>query len=76
MQMLELNDIIKRFYKGNDPIEVLNGINLTIETGEFVAVQGASGCGKTTLLLIAGGLLHPTEGKVFFNNEKTTIRML
>jgi len=67
--MLELNNISKRFDKGDDQIEVLNGVNLTANSGEFIAVQGASGSGKTTLLLIAGGLLHPNSGNLLFNNE-------
>jgi len=67
--MLELNNITKRFDKGDDQIDVLNGVNLKVNSGEFIAVQGASGSGKTTLLLIAGGLLHPNNGKIFFNNE-------
>jgi ABC-type lipoprotein export system ATPase subunit len=67
--MLELNNITKRFNKDGDQIDVLNGVNLQVNSGEFIAVQGASGSGKTTLLLIAGGLLHPNNGKLFFNNE-------
>ena len=67
--MLELNNISKRFDKGDDQIEVLNSLNLKANPGEFIAVQGASGSGKTTLLLIAGGLLHPNSGNLLFNNE-------
>lgn len=67
--MLEIENIIKNFRKADNQIEVLDGVNLEVHPGEFVAVQGASGCGKTTFLLIAGGLLHPTEGKVLFDKE-------
>jgi len=67
--MLEFRNIFKNFRKGDDQIEVLDGVNLEVHPGEFIAVQGASGCGKTTLLLIAGGLLHPTDGQVYFNRE-------
>lgn len=44
--------------------KILNGINLTIEPGECVAITGASGCGKTTLLKIMAGLIEPSEGQV------------
>ena len=72
--MLEFKNILKNFRKADNLIEVLNGVNLEVHPGEFVAVQGASGCGKTTFLLIAGGLLHPTEGKVFFDREDVYIK--
>jgi len=65
--MLIIKDLKKNYRKGNADVPVLNHLNLVVRPGEMVAVQGASGCGKTTLLLIAGGLLHPTEGSVFFN---------
>ena len=67
-----IRDIIKSFKsyrKADDQIKVLNGVNLEVHPGEFIAVQGASGCGKTTLLLIAGGILHPNDGQVFFEKE-------
>ena len=58
---------VKRTYMVQDiKIEVLKGINLTIEKQEFVAVMGKSGSGKTTLLKLLGLLDYPTEGKVFF----------
>ncbi|MBN1465251.1 ABC transporter ATP-binding protein [candidate division KSB1 bacterium] len=62
--MLQLNDICKTYRKDGVSIRALAPINLTLQPGEFVAVQGASGSGKTTLLLIAGGLLHPDSGSV------------
>ena len=67
--MLELRDISKKFSKLSKEIEVLNGVKLSLDQGEFVAVQGPSGCGKTTLLLIAGGLLNPDRGTIFLDGE-------
>lgn len=67
--MLELQGISKQYRKDNKNIDVLRLVNLHVEHGEFIAVQGASGCGKTTLLLIAGGLLNPNEGRIIFNHE-------
>ncbi|MBO5473120.1 MAG: ABC transporter ATP-binding protein [Lachnospiraceae bacterium] len=62
--MIQLTDIYKRFYIGTpNELQVLNGINLTVEEGEFVAVVGQSGSGKSTLMNIIGALDRPTEGQ-------------
>lgn len=67
--MLKLNDMYK-VYRG-DEIETvaLNGVNMTIDQGEFVAIMGPSGCGKSTLLNIVGLLDNPTSGDYFFFDE-------
>ncbi len=62
--VIELEDIYKRFYIGTpNELTVLNGINLTIYEGEFVAVVGASGSGQATLMNIIGALDRPTQGQ-------------
>ncbi len=62
--VIELEDIYKRFYIGTpNELTVLNGINLTIYEGEFVAVVGASGSVKSTLMNIIGALDRPTQGQ-------------
>ena len=62
--VIELEDIYKRFYIGTpNELTVLNGINLTIYEGEFVAVVGASGSGKSPLMNIIGALDRPTQGQ-------------
>jgi putative ABC transport system ATP-binding protein len=67
---IELNDIHKSYYLATgEEIPVLRGVDLTIKKGEFVAIMGESGCGKTTLLNILG-CLHPIDsGKYLLSGE-------
>ncbi|QMB02126.1 macrolide ABC transporter ATP-binding protein/permease MacB [Escherichia fergusonii] len=60
--LLELSNIRRSFPSGEDVVEVLKGINLTINAGEMVAIVGASGSGKSTLMNILGCLDKPTSG--------------
>ena len=60
--LISINDLVKRFPVGKGEFTALNGINLTINTGEFAGLVGPSGSGKTTLLNIIGSLDNPTEG--------------
>ena len=64
MSYLELKDIHKAYYLGKEAFPVLNGIDLTFERGEFVAILGESGGGKSTLMNIIGGLDRQFEGQV------------
>jgi len=67
---IQLKNVHKSYYLSNgDEVPVLNGINLDIKEGEFVALMGESGCGKTTLLNIIG-CLHPlSDGEYFLGGE-------
>lgn len=65
--MIEITQLTKTFMKDGTRIEVLRGIDCTISRGESVAILGASGTGKTTLLQILGALDHPTSGHVSFD---------
>jgi lipoprotein-releasing system ATP-binding protein len=67
--MLEAKNIHKVYYNGNKQLEVLKGVNLSIDKGKFVAIVGPSGAGKSTLLHILGGLDMPTEGEVIFGQK-------
>ncbi len=61
--MMHLDNIIKRFYIGEpNELQILNGITLDVQEGEFVSIVGASGSGKSTLMNVIGILDRPTEG--------------
>ncbi|WZO47940.1 ABC transporter ATP-binding protein [Microbacterium sp. LWH11-1.2] len=64
--MVELVDVVKE-YPGSPPLRVLHGMSLAIERGELVAVVGASGSGKSTMLSIMGTLDDPTSGTVLID---------
>jgi len=69
MSLFEVTQITKTFQQGSKIIDVLKGINLTIESGKMTAVVGASGSGKSTLLKILGTLESPTSGNILFQGE-------
>jgi putative ABC transport system ATP-binding protein len=62
--IVSLKNIVKRYTRGKQRVEVLHALNLEIPQGEFLALMGPSGSGKTTLLNLIGGLDRPTEGEV------------
>ena len=62
--MLIVDDLRKGFGSGANRLEVLNGVNMELKTGELVALMGPSGCGKSTLLNIIGGLLPADDGAI------------
>jgi lipoprotein-releasing system ATP-binding protein len=64
-----LRDIEKGFLSGKEEINVLQGINLEVEEGDFITISGPSGSGKSTLLHILGGLLHPDKGDVILQSK-------
>src|SRR5678815_5565284 len=72
MAFLDLNKVGKGFGSKAARTEVLQDINLTIEKGEFVAVVGYSGAGKTTLISLIAGLLKPDSGSITLNDLEIT----
>ena len=69
--MLELKNIKKDYITSNETVQALKGISIKFRENEFVAILGQSGCGKTTLLNIIGGLDHYTSGDLIINGKST-----
>ena len=69
MDILKACGLRKIYGSGETAVHALDGVDLTVEKGEFVAIVGTSGSGKSTLLHMLGGLDRPTEGKVFVDGK-------
>lgn len=67
--VLQASGVTRSFREGQDSVEILHGIDLTIHQGEFVSIVGASGSGKSTLLHVLGGLDLPTRGSVVVQGQ-------
>jgi putative ABC transport system ATP-binding protein len=70
--LIRVRNLNKIYKRGGETIEVLQGLNLDVEKGEFVAFMGPSGSGKTTLLNLLGGLDTPTSGTVTVDGDEIT----
>lgn len=71
--MIELQNIRKSFHAGNVTTVALNGLSLSVEKGEFLAIMGPSGCGKTTLLNVLGLLDSADEGRYILDGRDITM---
>lgn len=69
MKILEVENLVKTYGKGENKVHAVDHVNFSVEEGEFVAIVGASGSGKSTLLHLLGGVDRPTSGKVLINGE-------
>lgn len=67
--ILKTENLVMTYRVGKVDVQALRGVNLSIETGQFVSIMGPSGCGKSTMLHILGGLLQPTGGRVIVDSE-------
>ena len=71
--MLKLVGIKKDYYLGDTPVPALKGVDIEFRNNEFVAILGQSGCGKTTLLNIIGGLDRYSDGDLIINGKSTKL---
>jgi len=70
--LIRVRDLDKRYVRGSEEIHVLQGLNLDVEAGDFVAFMGPSGSGKTTLLNLLGGLDVPSSGSITVAGDEIT----
>jgi putative ABC transport system ATP-binding protein len=68
--LVSVKNVVKRYTRGKQKVEVLHGLDLDIAAGEFLALMGPSGSGKTTLLNLIGGLDRPDEGEIVVAGER------
>lgn len=70
MTILQTKDLTKHYGTGEVTVHALDGLNIALDSGEFVAIVGTSGSGKSTLLHMLGGLDRPTSGSVMVDNKE------
>jgi putative ABC transport system ATP-binding protein len=70
--VIQISQLRKSLYGGGHRVDILNGLDLTIPSGQFIAIIGASGSGKTTLLSLMAGLDTPTSGNIVVDNNDIT----
>ncbi|MGO9356835.1 MAG: ABC transporter ATP-binding protein [Xanthobacteraceae bacterium] len=69
-EAVSLSNVVKRYRRGKESVEVLHGLNMEIAEGEFVAIMGPSGSGKSTLLNLIGGLDRPDSGTLMVAGQR------
>ena len=74
MEILRLDHLTKVYGSGNTAVRALDDVCLTVEAGEFVAIVGSSGSGKSTMLHMIGGVDRPTSGTVYLNGQDVFAR--
>jgi putative ABC transport system ATP-binding protein len=70
--ILEARNLVKEYTVGERRLTVIDGVSLTVQSGEFLVVTGPSGSGKTTLITLLSGLDRPTSGEVFLQGKEIT----
>ncbi|PWM35501.1 MAG: peptide ABC transporter ATP-binding protein [Coriobacteriia bacterium] len=74
MEILRLDHLTKIYGSGDTAVTALDDVSLTVEAGEFVAIVGSSGSGKSTMLHMIGGVDRPTSGTVYLNGQDVFAR--
>jgi putative ABC transport system ATP-binding protein len=69
--VVRFDNVVKEYSSEGSAVRALDGVSLSVEPGEFVSLVGRSGCGKTTLLNLAGAMDFPTSGSVFIEGQAT-----
>ncbi len=72
MPVVSFDSVVKEYSSEGVAVRALDGVSLNVAPGEFVSLVGRSGCGKTTLLNLAGAMDFPTSGSVFVDGQSTT----
>jgi putative ABC transport system ATP-binding protein len=70
--MVRVENVVKTYRKGGSEIRPLDGVDFTVEAGEYVSLMGPSGSGKTTLLNLVAGIDRPTSGRVVVENDEVS----
>ena len=68
-KVIQLKNVFKYYYMGENIVKAIDGINISIKEGEFVAIMGPSGSGKSTAMNLIGSLDIPTKGNIFLDGE-------
>lgn len=71
-QLIRVENIVKSYQRDAEKLTVLNGLNLTVDEGEFLVLMGPSGSGKTTLLNLIAGIDRATSGRIFVGNNEVS----
>jgi len=68
-EIIKLDHVMKYYYRGDNIVKAVNGIDMTIHEGDFVAIMGPSGSGKSTSMNLVGSLDIPTKGRIFLEHD-------
>ena len=72
-KVIETENLVKIYDQGTSKVHACDGITLSVEEGEFVAILGSSGSGKTTFLNLVGGIEKPTSGRILINGQDISV---
>ena len=71
--LIRVESVVKQYTRDTQVLTVLDGLSLTVDSGDFVALMGPSGSGKTTLLNLIAGIDRPTSGRVFVGDDEVSV---